>query len=157
MTDPSWWSKLASLASLLLPLMDKSPGKACHIEKSKENYLFNFHNCIIRPGTFLKTIKRSIFDCTLCLRMNAGNAPVLNSYAVCFLLRYKENEKLPELVKEKLHCLSTILGLLASPAARRWGAQMNLFIWPMCCCRKHFCFLRQILMNMLWVFVNIYF
>uniref|UniRef100_A0A8C7CIE5 Serine/threonine-protein kinase PLK4 n=1 Tax=Oncorhynchus kisutch TaxID=8019 RepID=A0A8C7CIE5_ONCKI len=33
--------------------------------------------------------------------------------------RYKENEKLPELVKEKLHCLSTILGLLASPAARR--------------------------------------
>lgn len=33
--------------------------------------------------------------------------------------RYKENEKLPELVKEKLHCLSTILGLLASPASRR--------------------------------------
>ncbi|CAB1330955.1 unnamed protein product [Coregonus sp. 'balchen'] len=33
--------------------------------------------------------------------------------------RYKENEKLPELVKEKLHCLSTILGLLASPAACR--------------------------------------
>ncbi|XP_067223603.1 serine/threonine-protein kinase PLK4 isoform X1 [Chanodichthys erythropterus] len=35
------------------------------------------------------------------------------------ITRYKENEKLPELVKEKLHCLSTILGLLASPAARR--------------------------------------
>ncbi|KAM4625111.1 serine/threonine-protein kinase PLK4 isoform 1-T1 [Polymixia lowei] len=31
--------------------------------------------------------------------------------------RYKENEKLPEHVKEKLHCLSTILGLLANPAA----------------------------------------
>ncbi|KAL0969064.1 hypothetical protein UPYG_G00222210 [Umbra pygmaea] len=33
--------------------------------------------------------------------------------------RYKETEKLPELVKEKLHCLSTILGLLASPASHR--------------------------------------
>ncbi|KAJ7990748.1 hypothetical protein DPEC_G00290130 [Dallia pectoralis] len=33
--------------------------------------------------------------------------------------RYKENEKLPELVKEKLQCLSSILGLLANPAARR--------------------------------------
>ncbi|KAI1887396.1 hypothetical protein AGOR_G00189870 [Albula goreensis] len=32
---------------------------------------------------------------------------------------YKENEKLPEHVKEKLHCLSSILGLLASPAGRR--------------------------------------
>lgn len=31
--------------------------------------------------------------------------------------RYKENEKLPEHVKEKLHCLSTILGLLANPSA----------------------------------------
>uniref|UniRef100_A0A8C2KAJ9 Serine/threonine-protein kinase PLK4 n=1 Tax=Cyprinus carpio TaxID=7962 RepID=A0A8C2KAJ9_CYPCA len=35
------------------------------------------------------------------------------------ITRYKENEKLPELVKEKLHCLSSILGLLASPAVRR--------------------------------------
>uniref|UniRef100_A0A3Q2QH16 Serine/threonine-protein kinase PLK4 n=1 Tax=Fundulus heteroclitus TaxID=8078 RepID=A0A3Q2QH16_FUNHE len=34
------------------------------------------------------------------------------------ITRYKENEKLPELVKEKLHCLSTILGLLANPAPR---------------------------------------
>lgn len=34
------------------------------------------------------------------------------------ITRYKENEKLPELVKEKLHCLSSILGLLANPAAR---------------------------------------
>ncbi|XP_030642953.1 serine/threonine-protein kinase PLK4 [Chanos chanos] len=33
--------------------------------------------------------------------------------------RYKENEKLPELVKEKLQCLSSILGLLASPTGRR--------------------------------------
>lgn len=33
--------------------------------------------------------------------------------------RYKENEKLPEPVKEKLHCLSTILGLLANPAVQR--------------------------------------
>uniref|UniRef100_A0A9J8DEK0 Serine/threonine-protein kinase PLK4 n=1 Tax=Cyprinus carpio carpio TaxID=630221 RepID=A0A9J8DEK0_CYPCA len=30
------------------------------------------------------------------------------------ITRYKENEKLPELVKEKLHCLSSILGLLSS-------------------------------------------
>lgn len=36
---------------------------------------------------------------------------------VLFARRYKENEKLPEHVKEKLHCLSTILGLLANPAA----------------------------------------
>ncbi len=36
---------------------------------------------------------------------------------VCLLHRYKENEKLPEHVKEKLHCLSTILGLLANPTA----------------------------------------
>lgn len=34
-----------------------------------------------------------------------------------FFSRYKENEKLPENVKEKLHCLSTILGLLANPSA----------------------------------------
>ncbi|KAJ3613692.1 hypothetical protein NHX12_019938 [Muraenolepis orangiensis] len=34
-------------------------------------------------------------------------------------IRYKENEKLPENVKEKLHCLSTILGLLANPAVHR--------------------------------------
>ncbi|XP_028830890.1 serine/threonine-protein kinase PLK4 isoform X2 [Denticeps clupeoides] len=32
--------------------------------------------------------------------------------------RYKENEKLPEVVKEKLHCLSSILSLLASPGVR---------------------------------------
>ncbi|CAL8272819.1 unnamed protein product [Merluccius merluccius] len=32
------------------------------------------------------------------------------------IIRYKENEKLPDHVKEKLHCLSTILGLLANPA-----------------------------------------
>lgn len=36
---------------------------------------------------------------------------------LCLLHRYKENEKLPEHVKEKLHCLSTILGLLANPTA----------------------------------------
>lgn len=35
----------------------------------------------------------------------------------CLVRRYKENEKLPEHVKEKLHCLSTILGLLANPTA----------------------------------------
>ncbi|CAL8286774.1 unnamed protein product [Lota lota] len=34
-------------------------------------------------------------------------------------IRYKENERLPEHVKEKLHCLSTILGLLADPAVQR--------------------------------------
>lgn len=37
--------------------------------------------------------------------------------AVLFAFRYKENEKLPEHVKEKLHCLSTILELLANPKA----------------------------------------
>lgn len=36
---------------------------------------------------------------------------------VLFVCRYKENEKLPEHVKEKLHCLSTILELLANPKA----------------------------------------
>lgn len=37
--------------------------------------------------------------------------------------RYQKNEKLPEIVKEKLHCLSTILGLLANSSAhhlRHW-------------------------------------
>uniref|UniRef100_A0A8C5CYS1 Serine/threonine-protein kinase PLK4 n=1 Tax=Gadus morhua TaxID=8049 RepID=A0A8C5CYS1_GADMO len=34
-------------------------------------------------------------------------------------IRYKENERLPEHVKEKLHCLSNILGLLANPAIQR--------------------------------------
>ncbi|CAB1335253.1 unnamed protein product [Coregonus sp. 'balchen'] len=48
---------------------------------------------------------------------NIGWASQLTSGEVW--VQYKENEKLPELVKEKLHCLSTILGLLASPAVRR--------------------------------------
>lgn len=46
---------------------------------------------------------------------NRGLQVNLNNF--CFLHRYKENEKLPEHVKEKLHCLSTILGLLANPTA----------------------------------------
>ncbi|XP_062378518.1 serine/threonine-protein kinase PLK4 isoform X2 [Sardina pilchardus] len=33
--------------------------------------------------------------------------------------RYQEDEKLPEVVKEKLQCLSSILGLLAGPSPRR--------------------------------------
>src|SRR4029434_4328572 len=35
-------------------------------------------------------------------------------------VRYQENEKLPEVVKEKLQCLSSILGLLHGPASRRY-------------------------------------
>lgn len=35
------------------------------------------------------------------------------------ITRYGENEKLPEHVKEKLHCLSTILSLLANPSTHQ--------------------------------------
>lgn len=58
------------------------------------------------------------------------------------LIRYKENEKLPELVKEKLHCLSSILSLLASPAAQRW-AGLKQKRWNPCMgksSQKHFLF-----------------
>uniref|UniRef100_A0A673WHF0 Serine/threonine-protein kinase PLK4 n=1 Tax=Salmo trutta TaxID=8032 RepID=A0A673WHF0_SALTR len=53
------------------------------------------------------------------LVVQAGVSCIIYTSPVGRTTRYKENEKLPELVKEKLHCLSTILGLLASPAARR--------------------------------------
>ncbi|XP_071183761.1 serine/threonine-protein kinase PLK4-like isoform X1 [Salvelinus alpinus] len=61
------------------------------------------------------------------VQFNDGSQLVVQAGVSCIIYtspegrttRYKENEKLPELVKEKLHCLSTILGLLASPAARR--------------------------------------
>ncbi|XP_004540648.3 serine/threonine-protein kinase PLK4 [Maylandia zebra] len=60
------------------------------------------------------------------VQFNDGSQLVVQAGVSCItytcpegkITRYKENEKLPEHVKEKLHCLSTILGLLASPAAR---------------------------------------
>uniref|UniRef100_A0A6Q2WRZ0 Serine/threonine-protein kinase PLK4 n=1 Tax=Esox lucius TaxID=8010 RepID=A0A6Q2WRZ0_ESOLU len=61
------------------------------------------------------------------VQFNDGSQLVVQAGVSCIIYtspegrttRYKENEKLPEPVKEKLHCLSTILGLLASPAACR--------------------------------------
>uniref|UniRef100_A0AAR2L9U6 Serine/threonine-protein kinase PLK4 n=1 Tax=Pygocentrus nattereri TaxID=42514 RepID=A0AAR2L9U6_PYGNA len=61
------------------------------------------------------------------VQFNDGSQLVVQAGVSCIIFtspdghitRYKENEKLPDLVKEKLHCLSSILSLLASPAARR--------------------------------------
>nr|XP_057946773.1 serine/threonine-protein kinase PLK4 isoform X2 [Doryrhamphus excisus] len=60
------------------------------------------------------------------VQFNDGSQLVVQAGVSCItytspegrITRYKENEKLPEHVKEKLHCLSTILGLLANPGAR---------------------------------------
>ncbi|AWP16517.1 putative serine/threonine-protein kinase PLK4 [Scophthalmus maximus] len=59
------------------------------------------------------------------VQFNDGSQLVVQAGVSCItytspegkITRYKENEKLPEHVKEKLHCLSTILGLLANPKA----------------------------------------
>ncbi|KAG7459035.1 hypothetical protein MATL_G00226910 [Megalops atlanticus] len=53
------------------------------------------------------------------LTVQAGVASITYTSPEGWTTRYEENEKLPEHVKEKLHCLSSILGLLASPAGRR--------------------------------------
>ncbi|KAK5609756.1 Serine/threonine-protein kinase plk4 [Crenichthys baileyi] len=52
------------------------------------------------------------------LVVQAGVSCITYTSAEGRITRYKENEKLPEHVKEKLHCLSTILGLLANPTPR---------------------------------------
>ncbi|KAK5857391.1 hypothetical protein PBY51_010641 [Eleginops maclovinus] len=57
------------------------------------------------------------------VQFNDGSQLVVQAGVSCItytspegrVTRYKESEKLPEHVKEKLHCLSTILGLLANP------------------------------------------
>ncbi|XP_028994578.1 serine/threonine-protein kinase PLK4 [Betta splendens] len=57
------------------------------------------------------------------VQFNDGSQLVVQAGVSCItytspegkITRYKENEKLPDHVKEKLHCLSTILGLLANP------------------------------------------
>uniref|UniRef100_A0A673C3L2 Serine/threonine-protein kinase PLK4 n=1 Tax=Sphaeramia orbicularis TaxID=375764 RepID=A0A673C3L2_9TELE len=57
------------------------------------------------------------------VQFNDGSQLVVQAGVSCItytspegrITRYMENEKLPEHVKEKLHCLSTILGLLANP------------------------------------------
>uniref|UniRef100_A0A665WQM4 Serine/threonine-protein kinase PLK4 n=1 Tax=Echeneis naucrates TaxID=173247 RepID=A0A665WQM4_ECHNA len=59
------------------------------------------------------------------VQFNDGSQLVVQAGVSCItytspegkITRYKENEKLPGHVKEKLHCLSTILGLLANPSA----------------------------------------
>ncbi|XP_060919023.1 serine/threonine-protein kinase PLK4 isoform X1 [Labrus mixtus] len=61
------------------------------------------------------------------VQFNDGSQLVVQAGVSCItytspegrITRYKENEKLPEHVKEKLHCLSTILGLLANPTAHQ--------------------------------------
>ncbi|KAJ8388285.1 hypothetical protein AAFF_G00135460 [Aldrovandia affinis] len=53
------------------------------------------------------------------LVVQAGVSSIIYTSPESRTTSYKENEKLPEHVKEKLHCLSSILGLLASPAGRR--------------------------------------
>ncbi|XP_029972610.1 serine/threonine-protein kinase PLK4 [Salarias fasciatus] len=64
------------------------------------------------------------------VQFNDGSQLVVQAGVSCItytspegrITRFKENEKLPDLVKEKLHCLSTILGLLANPATRQLHA-----------------------------------
>ncbi|XP_023268647.1 serine/threonine-protein kinase PLK4 [Seriola lalandi dorsalis] len=65
------------------------------------------------------------------VQFNDGSQLVVQAGVSCItytspegkITRYKENEKLPEHVKEKLHCLSTILGLLANPTAHHLQPQ----------------------------------
>ncbi|XP_037551110.1 serine/threonine-protein kinase PLK4 [Nematolebias whitei] len=64
------------------------------------------------------------------VQFNDGSQLVVQAGVSCItytspegrITRYKENEKLPEHVKEKLHCLSSILGLLANRSARHLPA-----------------------------------
>ncbi|KAM6912774.1 serine/threonine-protein kinase PLK4 [Xenentodon cancila] len=64
------------------------------------------------------------------VQFNDGSQLVVQAGVSCItytspegrITRYKENEKLPEHVKEKLHCLSTILGLLANPTTNHLQA-----------------------------------
>ncbi|KAM6961126.1 serine/threonine-protein kinase PLK4 [Aplochiton taeniatus] len=53
------------------------------------------------------------------LVMQAGVSIITYTSPEGHTTRYKDNEKLPEHVKDKLRCLSTILGLLASPSSLR--------------------------------------
>ncbi|XP_044230652.1 serine/threonine-protein kinase PLK4 isoform X2 [Thunnus albacares] len=51
------------------------------------------------------------------LVVQAGVSCITYTHPEGRITRYKENEKLPEHVKEKLQCLSSILGLLANPTS----------------------------------------
>uniref|UniRef100_A0A8C6SZU0 Serine/threonine-protein kinase PLK4 n=1 Tax=Neogobius melanostomus TaxID=47308 RepID=A0A8C6SZU0_9GOBI len=61
------------------------------------------------------------------VQFNDGSQLVVQAGVSCItytspegkVTKYRENEKLPEHVKEKLHCLSTILGLLANPTSHQ--------------------------------------
>ncbi|MCJ8736913.1 hypothetical protein PDJAM_G00017730 [Pangasius djambal] len=90
--------------------------------------------CSINAGKVLKSIfvpnigwASQLTSGEVWVQFNDGSQLVVQAGVSCItftspeghITRYKENEKLPELVKEKLHCLSSILSLLASPAARR--------------------------------------
>ncbi|XP_053365280.1 serine/threonine-protein kinase PLK4 [Clarias gariepinus] len=89
--------------------------------------------CSISAGKVLKSIfvpnigwASQLTSGEVWVQFNDGSQLVVQAGVSCItftspeghITRYKENEKLPELVKEKLHCLSSILSLLASPAAR---------------------------------------
>lgn len=60
------------------------------------------------------------------VQFNDGSQLVVQAGVSCItytspegkVTKYRENEKLPDRVKEKLHCLSTILGLLANPVSQ---------------------------------------
>ncbi|XP_049451429.1 serine/threonine-protein kinase PLK4 [Epinephelus fuscoguttatus] len=70
------------------------------------------------------------------VQFNDGSQLVVQAGVSCItytspegrITRYKENEKLPEHVKEKLHCLSTILGLLANPTAHHLQPHEHLVV-----------------------------
>ncbi|XP_076834890.1 serine/threonine-protein kinase PLK4 isoform X2 [Brachyhypopomus gauderio] len=90
--------------------------------------------CVLNSGKVLKSIfvpnigwASQLTSGEVWVQFNDGSQLMVQAGVSCItftspeghVTRYKENEKLPELVKEKLHCLSSILSLLASPAARR--------------------------------------
>ncbi|XP_060735867.1 serine/threonine-protein kinase PLK4 [Tachysurus vachellii] len=89
--------------------------------------------CSISAGKVLKSIfvpdigwASQLTSGEVWVQFNDGSQLMVQAGVSCItftspeghMTRYKENEKLPELVKQKLHCLSSILSLLASPAAR---------------------------------------
>uniref|UniRef100_A0A671RX75 Serine/threonine-protein kinase PLK4 n=1 Tax=Sinocyclocheilus anshuiensis TaxID=1608454 RepID=A0A671RX75_9TELE len=99
-----------------------SPECRLYMELSEEGHRM----CLSLEAAITAEEQRSLTTGEVCVQFNDGSQLMVQVGVSCItftspdghITRYKENEKLPELVKEKLHCLSTILGLLASPAVR---------------------------------------
>uniref|UniRef100_A0A8C1ZLD2 Serine/threonine-protein kinase PLK4 n=1 Tax=Cyprinus carpio TaxID=7962 RepID=A0A8C1ZLD2_CYPCA len=100
-----------------------SPECRLYMELSEEGHRM----CLSLEAAITAEEQRSLTTGEVWVQFNDGSQLMVQVGVSCItftspdghITRYKENEKLPELVKEKLHCLSSILGLLASPAVRR--------------------------------------